>query len=307
MVDASCTEGQLAGAVGCDPRAVRFWRQGKNLPRAEQLRPIADLLDVTTDWLLGRGRDDVPERPGRRRAETNLVRELTAHLRAAAARHVSHEYPAVEPHHLTVDGRALLAEFSALVADRALRNVRRAARNRAALADFHRVSGALAALTGIAATCLSDSDNRQLARGERDLHPALNHLLQAAIVPEDFEPGIGVRDGSGLGVGEGAAPEALQELQARQERGATWTASPPPRPSPISYFEEAVRLGDEESRRELAAVTEALEHATREEDVARLRVRIALLSGAFRLRPESPDDDERSLGSPSEAERDASG
>lgn len=306
MADAPCTEGQLADALGCDPRAVRFWRQGKNFPRAEQLRPIAERLDITTDWLLGRGRDDVLERPGRRRAETYLVRELTAHLRAAAARHVSHEYPAVEPHHLTVDGRALLAEFSALAAERALRNVRRAARNRAVLADSRRVSDGLAALAGIASTHLSDADNRQLARGEREFSPALTRLYVAALVHEDFEPGIGVRDGAGLGIGEGTAPAALLELHMRHERAAMGNAAAlPSQPSPSSYYDEAVRLGDEERRRELAAAREALDHATRDEDIARLRVQIAILEGDVRLRPEPPDEDEREPESQGEAERGA--
>jgi transcriptional regulator with XRE-family HTH domain len=51
---------ELAGRIGTSQRQISKYETGKNDPTAEVLNSLADALDTTTDWLLGR--TDIPER-----------------------------------------------------------------------------------------------------------------------------------------------------------------------------------------------------------------------------------------------------
>ena len=43
----------LAAAVGVDKRAVIFWEQGVNEPKATYIRNLAEYFGCTSDYLLG--------------------------------------------------------------------------------------------------------------------------------------------------------------------------------------------------------------------------------------------------------------
>lgn len=53
----------LASKIGTSQRQVSFYETGKNEPTANVLNALADALDTTTDWLLGR--TEIVERPMR--------------------------------------------------------------------------------------------------------------------------------------------------------------------------------------------------------------------------------------------------
>lgn len=44
---------KLADAVGVDKRAVTYWEQGINEPKATYIRNLAEFFGCTTDYLLG--------------------------------------------------------------------------------------------------------------------------------------------------------------------------------------------------------------------------------------------------------------
>lgn len=57
------TQEELAVKIGTSQRQVSFYETGKNEPTANVLDALADALDTTTDWLLGR--TQIVERPMR--------------------------------------------------------------------------------------------------------------------------------------------------------------------------------------------------------------------------------------------------
>ena len=44
---------KLADAIGVDKRAVIFWEQGVNEPKASYIKNLAEFFGCTTDYLLG--------------------------------------------------------------------------------------------------------------------------------------------------------------------------------------------------------------------------------------------------------------
>lgn len=50
------SQAALARKIGVGQSTVGMWENGKNLPEVKKLLAIADLFDVSTDWLLGRDR-----------------------------------------------------------------------------------------------------------------------------------------------------------------------------------------------------------------------------------------------------------
>lgn len=51
--DRGCTQQKMAEKLGVTPQAVSKWENGTSLPDAEMVRSIAQLLNCTTDYLLG--------------------------------------------------------------------------------------------------------------------------------------------------------------------------------------------------------------------------------------------------------------
>lgn len=49
---------ELAAKTGFSERAIQSWESGKRLPGYDGLLALADVLNVSTDWLLGRANDD---------------------------------------------------------------------------------------------------------------------------------------------------------------------------------------------------------------------------------------------------------
>lgn len=246
---------RLSELTGVETRTFSQWRNGDRIPKGEHVWLLAQALDVTTDWLLGAGRDDVPERRGRRRAETYLTRELTGHLRAAAAAAVRTEFPSVEASDLRVEGPKLLNEFTAIVAARALRNVRRARRNTdaASLTDVLRKT--LLALSEVAASALPEDEQRVLARELRLVFDQLEELQGAAVTLEEFEPGVGLRWRRGMRVAGGDLSPELRALVERHfARGMDAAAVN----SPLPFHDAGVRLDDEERSPDEAARLAAL-------------------------------------------------
>lgn len=47
------TQEELAGRLGITPQAVSKWERGASLPDISMLADLADILEVSTDWLLG--------------------------------------------------------------------------------------------------------------------------------------------------------------------------------------------------------------------------------------------------------------
>lgn len=48
------TQSDVAERFGMLPRSYRYWEAGSREPSLSNLVKLADLFDVTTDWLLGR-------------------------------------------------------------------------------------------------------------------------------------------------------------------------------------------------------------------------------------------------------------
>lgn len=48
------TQEELASKIGTSQRQISFYEKGENDPSAHVLASLADALDTTTDWLLGR-------------------------------------------------------------------------------------------------------------------------------------------------------------------------------------------------------------------------------------------------------------
>ena len=44
---------QVADAIGVNKSAISFWENGINEPKASYIKALANLFDVTTDYLLG--------------------------------------------------------------------------------------------------------------------------------------------------------------------------------------------------------------------------------------------------------------
>ena len=53
-MDSGLTQQKTADAIGVTLRVYQSYEQGKHSPSLESLVRIADILGVTTDWLLGR-------------------------------------------------------------------------------------------------------------------------------------------------------------------------------------------------------------------------------------------------------------
>lgn len=47
------SQNKLAIAIGVDKRAVIFWEQGVNEPKASYIKKLAEFFDVSADYLLG--------------------------------------------------------------------------------------------------------------------------------------------------------------------------------------------------------------------------------------------------------------
>lgn len=47
------TQAELAETVGCTRTTVAKWEAGENLPRAKELRKLARLFNVSSDYLIG--------------------------------------------------------------------------------------------------------------------------------------------------------------------------------------------------------------------------------------------------------------
>jgi transcriptional regulator with XRE-family HTH domain len=52
--EAGLTQSQLAHKLGTTQRVITYWERGTVALRADQLRALADLLDVSADYLLGK-------------------------------------------------------------------------------------------------------------------------------------------------------------------------------------------------------------------------------------------------------------
>lgn len=46
------SESELARRIGCTVQAVSSWELGKRSPRADAVRALSRVLDVSADWLL---------------------------------------------------------------------------------------------------------------------------------------------------------------------------------------------------------------------------------------------------------------
>ena len=57
------TQSDLARALGKHRQHLNPLELGKQLPRVDVLMELADVLGVTTDYLLGRSPDEEPEQP----------------------------------------------------------------------------------------------------------------------------------------------------------------------------------------------------------------------------------------------------
>jgi transcriptional regulator with XRE-family HTH domain len=44
----------VASIAGCTPNTVGRWERGLNVPKADVLRRVCDLLEISADWVLGR-------------------------------------------------------------------------------------------------------------------------------------------------------------------------------------------------------------------------------------------------------------
>lgn len=51
------TKGQLAVAIGADPKTVANWQSGKSVIPCDKLILMCDLFGCTADYLLGRERE----------------------------------------------------------------------------------------------------------------------------------------------------------------------------------------------------------------------------------------------------------
>ncbi|MDH7478970.1 MAG: helix-turn-helix transcriptional regulator [Syntrophomonadaceae bacterium] len=58
------TQKELGALVGYTDAAIGNWERAKRLPDPETLAKLADIFDVTTDYLLGRDREK-PEKKGK--------------------------------------------------------------------------------------------------------------------------------------------------------------------------------------------------------------------------------------------------
>ena len=54
IAESGLTQEKLAHAIGIEPPNICFWKSGRNLPRTRHLLAIADILNVSIDWLFGR-------------------------------------------------------------------------------------------------------------------------------------------------------------------------------------------------------------------------------------------------------------
>ena len=54
------TQRTLACALNVTPQAVSKWERAENAPDISLLVPLAELFDVSTDWLLAPGRAEAP-------------------------------------------------------------------------------------------------------------------------------------------------------------------------------------------------------------------------------------------------------
>lgn len=52
---------EMAQRLGFSTRALQTWERGERLPGSEALRALADCMNVSTDWLLGRMQDKTPQ------------------------------------------------------------------------------------------------------------------------------------------------------------------------------------------------------------------------------------------------------
>lgn len=52
-IERNVSQRKLAEVVGVDRRAVIFWEQGVNEPKASYIKKIAEFFGVSADYLLG--------------------------------------------------------------------------------------------------------------------------------------------------------------------------------------------------------------------------------------------------------------
>ena len=260
---------QVAEALHVDDdqrRKVRYWFQdGGPLPRATQIGPLAQVLDVTTDWLLGRvGRSDRPQRPGRERSESTLAVELAAYVRSAALTRLRTNYPTIREEHVGVKGDVILEWIASLAAERAERNFARARRNMTTLGWSNVVEDALLQFSVVGAVALAPDQQGQVARDYQTAWDALHALFMSSIEREEFEPGIGVGDSSGAAKDLWPVPQGIPGK-------AGWGEG-----DPAAYFAERDTIDAERDRADPAAAARraeffrefeldaATEHAERE-------------------------------------------
>ena len=57
------TQLSVADELGCHPLTVASWERGRTEPNASMLGALADLYDVTADWLIRGKVPEVAQRP----------------------------------------------------------------------------------------------------------------------------------------------------------------------------------------------------------------------------------------------------
>lgn len=61
----SLSRSQLASLVGASTSAIARWELGMREPKFEMLRKLCDIMDVSSDYLLGRAENPPPGSDGR--------------------------------------------------------------------------------------------------------------------------------------------------------------------------------------------------------------------------------------------------
>ncbi|SJM34355.1 helix-turn-helix domain-containing protein [Mesorhizobium delmotii] len=91
------SQSELARLVGYTPTAIWNWLQGNTLPRAETLAALANILEVTEDWLRDgdpvKAAEDVSEEKA---LEPKTMAEMIEHLRANIANLTGYEIERVK-------------------------------------------------------------------------------------------------------------------------------------------------------------------------------------------------------------------
>lgn len=75
------TQSALAKELGITRSSVNAWEMGISVPSTQYLTELADLFDVSTDYLLGRKSTATADMTGLTDEDAMLVYELVAHLK----------------------------------------------------------------------------------------------------------------------------------------------------------------------------------------------------------------------------------